>query len=130
MPEEERSPFLMEHSPLRRSRLPVWVCRLVAVLVALLCGASVLTGVVFVSSAQRELARVRQEMSALQTQNAALSERLTKVENVLDFSMDGGQGKAGGDSEGAEVADRINRDTRKVRRLPTPGLFGTLSQNG
>ncbi|CAH1244054.1 Hypp7205 [Branchiostoma lanceolatum] len=123
---EERSPFLMEHSPLRRSRRPVWVCLLVAVLVALLCGASVLTGVVFVSSAQRELARVRQELSALQTQNTALSERLTEMENVLDFIMeDGPLPKAGGHSKGAEVADRTNRDTRKVRKLPTPGLFGS-----
>eukprot|EP00058_Branchiostoma_floridae_P004810 XP_002590298.1 hypothetical protein BRAFLDRAFT_76551 [Branchiostoma floridae] len=92
MTAEKQSPFL-SGGPTRRDRLPVLVGPLVGVLAALVCGITVLTGVVVVHNMQQELTGVRRELSVLQTDNTGLRglqqelttarERLAVLENLL-----------------------------------------------
>eukprot|EP00058_Branchiostoma_floridae_P004809 XP_002590297.1 hypothetical protein BRAFLDRAFT_76550 [Branchiostoma floridae] len=92
MATEKQSPFL-SGGPTRRDRLPVLVGPLVGVLAALVCGITVLTGVVVVHNMQQELTGVRRELSVLQTENTGLRglqqeltatrERLAVLENLF-----------------------------------------------
>ncbi|XP_019628200.1 PREDICTED: uncharacterized protein LOC109472786 [Branchiostoma belcheri] len=91
MTAEKQSPFL-SGGPTRRDRLPVLVGPLVGVLAALVCGISVLTGVVVVHNMQQELTGVRQE-------NTGLRERLVAVENLLDGAFAGHDRQAVGSSK-------------------------------
>ncbi|XP_035686191.1 short-chain collagen C4-like isoform X1 [Branchiostoma floridae] len=119
MTAERQSPFL-SGGPTRRDRLPVLVGPLVGVLAALVCGISVLTGVVVVHNMQQELAGVRRELSVLQTENTGLRERLVAVENLLDGKL-AGQDRTVDESkegvgQGAEVASTSLDDAVRVKR--------------
>ncbi|XP_078619295.1 uncharacterized protein LOC144886530 [Branchiostoma floridae x Branchiostoma japonicum] len=105
MPAEKQSPFL-SGGPTRRDRLPVLVGPLVGVLAALVCGISVLTGVVVVHNMQQELAGVRRELSVLQTENTGLRERLVAVENLLDGKLAGQDRWTVDESEEHKVEER------------------------
>jgi len=65
MTAEKQSPFL-SGGPTRRDRLPVLVGPLVGVLAALVCGISVLTGVVVVHNMQQELTVARERLAVLE----------------------------------------------------------------
>ncbi|XP_019617282.1 PREDICTED: uncharacterized protein LOC109464683 isoform X1 [Branchiostoma belcheri] len=150
MTAEKQSPFL-SGGPTRRDRLPVLVGPLVGVLAALVCGISVLTGVVVVHNMQQELTGVKQELtgvkqeltgvkrelSVLQTENTGLRERLVAAENLLvagtfaghdrprtvDESEDGG-------GLGAEVVSTSQDDAVRVKRqtVGSSGLFDRCAQ--
>ncbi|XP_066279564.1 short-chain collagen C4-like [Branchiostoma lanceolatum] len=117
MTTEKQSPFL-SGGPTRRDRLPV----LVGVLAALVCGISVLTGVVVVHNMQQELTGVRGE-------NTGLRERLVAVENILDGILAGQDRTVGGSTSGVrkhgDVASTGQGDEVHVRvkRQAIPGLF-------
>eukprot|EP00058_Branchiostoma_floridae_P004808 XP_002590296.1 hypothetical protein BRAFLDRAFT_76549 [Branchiostoma floridae] len=110
MTAERQSPFL-SGGPIRRDRLPVLVGPLVGVLAALVCGISVLTGVVVVHNMQQELTGVRRELSVLQTENTGLRERLVAVENLLDECI-----SQEGVGQGEEVASTSLDDAVRVKR--------------
>ncbi|XP_019642862.1 PREDICTED: short-chain collagen C4-like isoform X6 [Branchiostoma belcheri] len=89
MTPEKQSPFLSGR-PTRRDRLPVLVGPLVGVLAALVCGISVLTGVVVVHNMQQELTGVKRELTAAR-------ERLAVLESFHGFT-------------GGEVADDLSQN--------------------
>ncbi|CAH1228029.1 COL6A5 [Branchiostoma lanceolatum] len=149
MTAEKQSPFLSVGST-RRDRLPVLVGPLVGVLGALVCGISVLTGVVVLHNMQQELTGVRgeltgvrqeltgvrRELSVLQTENTGLRERLVAVDNLLQ--LDGtltGQDQAVDESEeagGKGVAVTITKQNGMVRvkrqAISSSGLFDRCAQ--
>ncbi|XP_019644204.1 PREDICTED: short-chain collagen C4-like [Branchiostoma belcheri] len=112
MTAEKQSPFL-SGGPTRRDRLPVLVGPLVGVLAALVCGISVLTGVVVVHNMQQEL--------------TAAKERLAVLENLHGFA-------------GGEVADDLSQndglmtpddgDHGSVRVKRDGSVLGGLCQQG
>ncbi|XP_019617288.1 PREDICTED: short-chain collagen C4-like isoform X7 [Branchiostoma belcheri] len=132
----EKSPFL-SGGPTRRDRLPVLVGPLVGVLAALVCGISVLTGVVVVHNMQQELTGVKRELSVLQTENTGLRERLVAVENLLDAGTLAGHDRprtvdesAEGGGLGAEVVSTSQDDAVRVKRqaISSSGLFDRCAQ--
>ncbi|KAI8520390.1 hypothetical protein Bbelb_001440 [Branchiostoma belcheri] len=135
MTAEKQSPFL-SGGPTRRDRLPVLVGPLVGVLAALVCGISVLTGVVVVHNMQQELTGVKRELSVLQTENTGLRERLVAVENLLDAGTLAGHYRPrtvdeseDGGGLGAEVVSTSQDDAVRVKRqtISSSGLFDLYS---
>ncbi|XP_078699700.1 uncharacterized protein LOC144926627 isoform X2 [Branchiostoma floridae x Branchiostoma belcheri] len=136
MTAEKQSPFL-SGGPTRRDRLPVLVGPLVGVLAALVCGISVLTGVVVVHNMQQELTGVKRELSVLQTENTGLRERLVAVENLLDAGTLAGHDRPRtvdeseeGGGLGAEVVSTSQDDAERVKRqaIGSSGLFDRCAQ--
>ncbi|XP_019617286.1 PREDICTED: short-chain collagen C4-like isoform X5 [Branchiostoma belcheri] len=103
MTPEKQSPFL-SGGPTRRDRLPVLVGPLVGVLAALVCGISVLTGVVVVHNMQQELTGVKRELTAAR-------ERLAVLESLHGFT-------------GGEVADDLSQNDGLM--MPDDGDHGSV----
>ncbi|CAH1228032.1 COL6A6 [Branchiostoma lanceolatum] len=82
MTAEKQSPFL-SGGPTRRDRLPVLVGPLVGVLAALVCGISVLTGVVVLHNMQQELTAARERLAVLENFHGFTGEELSATDGLL-----------------------------------------------
>ncbi|XP_066279753.1 short-chain collagen C4-like [Branchiostoma lanceolatum] len=135
---EKQSPFL-SGGPTRRDRLPVLVGPLVGVLAALVCGISVLTGVVVlhnmqqentglrerlvaVENMQQELTGVRGELTGVRGELTAARERLAVLENLQGFT-----GEDLSEADGLMTPDDGDRGSVRVKR-DGPALGGRCPQ--
>ncbi|XP_035686192.1 short-chain collagen C4-like isoform X2 [Branchiostoma floridae] len=122
MTAERQSPFL-SGGPTRRDRLPVLVGPLVGVLAALVCGISVLTGVVVVHNMQQELTAARERLAVLENLFAGF----TGEDQAVDLSENDGVMTP---DDGDHGAVRVKRDGPALGGRCPQGPPGPAGRDG